>query len=131
MSAGCKRLAGLDDHAYEQVANYHLARLMLSRGERDEARTALRELVDSLRAETVEGSSEPRFPYLLAQAEVRLRELDPSSATSAGPQLLGPGGGEAGGPGGGGDIDPAQLQELIRQFQAQQQGGGGGEGGGE
>jgi tetratricopeptide (TPR) repeat protein len=126
-----ERLGGLDDHAYEQVANYHLARLMLARGERDEARTALRELVDALRAETVEDSSEPRFPYLLSQAEVRLRELDPSSATSAGPQLLGPGGGEPGA-GGTGDIDPAQLQELIRQFQAQQQqGAGGGEGGGE
>jgi tetratricopeptide (TPR) repeat protein len=122
-----ERLGNLDDNAYEQVASYHLARLMLSRGERDEARTALRELVDALRAETVEDSSEPRFPYLLSQAEVRLRELDPSSATSAGPQLLGPGGGA---PGEGGDIDPAQLQELIRQLQAQQ-GGGGGEGGGE
>lgn len=139
-----ERLGNLQDHAYEQVANYHLARLMLARGERDEARTALRELVDSLRADTVEGSSEPRFPYLLSQAEVRLRELDPSSATSAGPSLLGPGGpggglggqlgGQLGG-GEGGEIDPAQLQELIRQFQErQQQGGGppeGGEGGGE
>jgi tetratricopeptide (TPR) repeat protein len=125
-----ERLGDLDGHSYEQIANYHLARLMLARGERDEARTALRELVDALRAETVEDSSEPRFPYLLAQAEVRLRELDPSSATSAGPQLLGPGGGAAGGGpgGGGGDIDPEQLQELIRQFQAQQQGGGGGGG---
>ncbi len=134
-----ERLGNLEDHAYEQVANYHLARLMLSRGERDEARTALRELVDSLRADTLEGSSEPRFPYLLSQAEVRLRELDPSSATSAGPSLLGPGGGPGGGGlqlggGEGGDIDPEQLQQLIRQFQERQQqggGGAGGEGGGE
>ena len=43
-----ERLGNLDDNAYEQVASYHLARLMLSRGERDEARTALRELVDAL-----------------------------------------------------------------------------------
>lgn len=127
-----ERLGNLEDHAYQQVANYHLARLMLARGERDEARTALRELVESLRADTVEGSSEPRFPYLLAQAEVRLRELDPSSAGSA-PSF---GGGGAGGPGGlqlgggeGGEIDPAQLQELIRQMQ-ERQGAGGGEGGG-
>ena len=135
-----ERLGNLEDHAYEQVANYHLARLMLARGERDEARTALRELVDSLRADTLEGSSEPRFPYLLSQAEVRLRELDPSSATSAGAMPLGGGPGGPGGAGGlqlgggeGGEIDPAQLQELIRQFQARQQGGGeggGGEGGG-
>ncbi|MFO0710397.1 MAG: tetratricopeptide repeat protein [Sandaracinus sp.] len=127
-----ERLGNLDNHAYEQVANYHLARLMLARGERDEARTALRELVDALRADTVEDSSEPRFPYLLSQAEVRLRELDPSSATSPGAHLL-PGGPEAGDGIGADQIDPEQLQRLIQQFQERQQGaeGGAGEGGGE
>lgn len=130
-----ERLGNIDGHAYEQVAHYHGARLMLAAGQRDEARTALRELVEALRADTVEGSSEPRFPYLLSQAEVRLRELDPSSATST-PSLLGGGGGGIGGGlgggegGGAGDISPEQLQELIRQFQARQQQAGG-EGGGE
>lgn len=129
------RLANLDDHAFEPIARYHLARLMMSRGERDEARTALRELVDSLRADTVENSTEPRFPFVLAQAEARLRELDPSSATSTGGSMLpgggpgGPGGGLQVGGGEGGDIDPEQLQELIRQLQARQGGGEGGEGG--
>ncbi|GAB4205245.1 MAG: hypothetical protein OHK0013_20970 [Sandaracinaceae bacterium] len=121
-----ERLGNLEGHAYQSVATYHLARLQIRRGQQDEARTALRELVDSLRADTAAESSEPRFPYVLAQAELRLRELDPSSATYGGSQPLGAGSREPGG----GDIDPAQLQELIRQLQAREGGSEGGEGGG-
>ncbi|MFO0681035.1 MAG: hypothetical protein U0234_03240 [Sandaracinus sp.] len=117
-----ERLAALNDHAYENVANYHLARMRAARGETSEALAAFRELVDALRDANDEGG-EPEFPYVLAQADERLRELDPSAA-GAGPRLGG-GGGAEGAPSGLEDLSPEQLQELIRRLQAQSAGGGG------
>lgn len=107
-----ERLAQLENHAYENVANYHLARLRVARDDEDGARTAFREVVEGLQAGADEPTSEPAFPYVLAQAQVRLRELDPSAAGAA-PSLLGPGGGDPSQ-----QMSPEQLQELIRQFQA-------------
>lgn len=118
-----ERLAALNDHAYENVANYHLARMRAARGETSEALSAFRELVDALRDANEEGG-EPAFPYVLAQADERLRELDPS-ATGAGPRLGGGGGEGEGAPSGLEDLSPEQLQELIRRLQAQSAGGGG------
>ncbi len=127
--AAYERLADIENHAYQQIADYHLARLLIEAGQRDEARTALRAVVDALRADTVEGG-EPRFPFVLSQAELRLRELDPSSAVSSGAAGAGGGGGGLGGAGSGLEgLSPEQLQQLIRQFQQQQ--GGSGEGGSE
>ncbi len=125
-----ERLAALSDHAYESVANYHLARMHAASGDESAALTSFRELVDTLREEGDDG--EPPFPYVLAQADQRLRELDPSAA-GAGPSLHGAGGGGGGadaeGAGAGSGIDnlsPEQLQELIRRLQSQGAGGAGG-----
>ncbi len=123
-TAAYERLASLHDHAYENVANYHLARMRVARGETSEALSAFRELVDALQDANEEGG-EPEFPYVLAQADERLRELDPSAA-GAGPHLGGGGGGTgADGASGLEDLSPEQLQELIRRLQAQSAGGGG------
>ena len=121
-----ERLAALNDHAYESVANYHLARMHAAAGDESAALTSFRELVDTLREEGDDG--EPPFPYVLAQADQRLRELDPSAA-GAGPSLHGAGGGGADPEAGGSGIDnlsPEQLQELIRRLQSQGAGGAGG-----
>ena len=76
---------------------------------------------------------------MLAQAEVRLRELDPSAVparpTLGGGPLGGGGGGGIPGLGGGagglpaglggggaGDLSPEQLQRLIQQLQSKQGG---------
>lgn len=111
-----ERLAALSDHAYESVANYHLARMRAASGDEAAALTSFRELVDALREEGSDG--EPPFPYVLAQADQRLRELDPS-AVGAGPRL-GAGGGGAEGEEGGNPLEgltPEQIQELIQRLQ--------------
>lgn len=125
-----EELRSIDDGAYQAVAEYHIARMRIAKGETVQATSALRELVQQLRSDA-EGE-EPEFPYVLAQAEVRLRELDPSSAAGSGsPMMIGPGAGGGGGlPPGLEGIDPAILEQLRRQLAAGAAGGEGGEGGG-
>ncbi len=114
-----EQLGLLADRRFEPVSKYHLARLQIARGEDDAARTALRELVSELRS-SGEDAPEPEFPYVLAQAEMRLRELDPSTAAAT-PSFGG------GGAGAGADLDP-QIQEMLRRLQAEQAAGGAGGG---
>ncbi len=106
-------------NAYKDIADYHTARIEIARNHTDRAKELLRELVGRLRqAEGAEGGQS--MPFVLREAELRLQELDPSTARSA------PSGGP-GGPGGPGDtLDPAELQRLIQQLQEAQGGGGGG-----
>jgi tetratricopeptide (TPR) repeat protein len=116
-----EELRTIEDGAYQGPADYHIARMRLANGETVQATTALRELVTRLR----EDGEEPAFPFVLAQAEIRLRELDPSSASSSStPSLIGPGAGQL--PEGLEGIDPQILEQLRRQLQ--QQGAGTGEG---
>lgn len=119
-----QELRSIDDGAYEAPADYHIARMRIAKGERVEAATALRALVERLRPE--EATEEPTFPFVLAQAEVRLRELDPGSGSGSGsPMMIGPGGAGGGGlPPGLEGIDPQILEQLRRQLGA----GAGGEG---
>jgi tetratricopeptide (TPR) repeat protein len=120
-----ERLSSLADHAYQSVASYHLARMHAASGDEAAALTAFRELVDTLREEGEEG--EPPFPYVLAQADQRLRELDPSAA-GAGPHLGGGGAPDEGG-GGGNPLEglsPEEIQQLIQRLQTKSGGSGGG-----
>jgi len=116
-----ERLASLADHAYESVANYHLARMHAASGDESAALTSFRELVDTLRESG--SSGEPPFPYVLTQADQRLRELDPSAA-GAGPTPHVGAGSDV--PPGLDGLTPEQIQELLRRFQ-QEQGGGSGD----
>ncbi len=121
-TATYERLASLADHAYESVANYHLARMRAASGDEAAALSSFRELVDTLREEGDEG--EPPFPYVLSQADQRLRELDPS-AQGAGPSIHGGDGGEGGEGGGIDSLTPEQIQELIQRLQTKGGGSGG------
>ena len=114
-----EELSSLDGGRFEPIAKYHTARLYLVRGERERATETLRGLVDSLR-EAEDDEDAQDFEYVLAQAQARLRELDPSAAPApaSGPSPLG--GGDSGG-----GLTDEQLQELIRRFQEQQQRGRG------
>lgn len=120
-TATYERLAGIAEGAYANVASYHTARMHAASGDEGTALTSFRELVESLQEQSEDG--EPPFPYVLAQADVRLRELDPSSGGSGPSPLTVPGGGEGGLEGLEG-MDPEQLQELIRQLQTKSGGGG-------
>jgi tetratricopeptide (TPR) repeat protein len=115
-----ERLSGIADGAYTSAASYHLARMHAASGDESGALTAFRELVESLQEDSEDG--EPAFPYVLAQAELRLRELDPSSGGS-GPSPLTIPGGDGGGVEGLEGMDPEQIQELIRQLQTKSGGG--------
>ncbi|MCA9605686.1 MAG: hypothetical protein KC619_08835 [Myxococcales bacterium] len=127
-----EELSRTDDGRFAPVARYHIARMYIAKDQTEQATETLSELVESLR-DAENDEDEQDYSYVLAQAEVRLRELDPS-AVPARPTLGGGplGGGSplgGGGPGGDSQLSPEQLQELIRRFQEQQQqGGGGGEG---
>ena len=117
-----ERLASLADHEYESVANYHLARMHAASGEESTALTSFRELVDTLREDGDDG--EPPFPYVLAQADQRLRELDPSAA-GIGPSIHAGGADPEAGGSGIENLSPEQIQELIRRFQTKSGGSGG------
>lgn len=115
-----ERLQSLNDGAYADVAAYHLARMHAAQGDETAALTAFRELVDRMREHSAD-DGEPPFPYVLAQAEVRLHELDPS-APGGGPSVHGGGGGGEGNPLEG--LTPEQIQELIQRFQTKSGGSG-------
>lgn len=106
----------LDEGRYHVVGAYHLARVLIATGDRLAAQTALEELIEEIEEAT--DGPEPPFPYILAQAQARLRELDPSSASGSDAPMLG-------GPEGGGlpeGISPEVMEALRR---AMAEGGGG------
>ncbi len=96
-----ERIRDLDNGAYAAVADYNLARVRLATGDEVGAQTALEALVDSIRESS--DSAEPEFPYVLAQAQTLLRELDPSSADGAEAPALGAGASEE------------EIMEMIRR----------------
>lgn len=111
-----QQLANTDNRRYEAIAQYHIARMHIAKGERERATETLRGVVDKLTPTGEEQSAQPRFDYIRTQAQMRLAELDPSAAPARrGSSLLG------GGAGMPGELSEEQIQELIRQFQLKQQ----------
>jgi len=98
------RIRGLRDGAFGALADYHLARLSLANGDEVAAQEALETLVDGLRADSE--SAEPEFPYVLAQAQTLLRQLDPSSSDGS---------------------DTLDIEEMVRRMMAERGAGGGAE----
>lgn len=98
-AAKYEQLGAAEDPALKLAADYHKARVMQAKGDVVKATEMLRSVSDKLKAEDA-----PKLPYIKARVTSRLRALDGGEAETA-PQM-----------------DPAQLQELIRRMQ--QQGGG-------
>ena len=105
------------DGAYRDIADYHLARMHLAKGDEARAKETLRDLVDRLRGDR---EGQPELSFVLSQAEVRLAALDPTMVRRSQPAFPGGGpGGPGGGAGGMGDMDPEQLQRILEQLQKQ------------
>jgi tetratricopeptide (TPR) repeat protein len=122
-------LLRVGEGAFRDLAEYHLARVYLAKGERGRAKDTLRTLVQRLR----ERDDDPRIgasaPYVRYQAELRLAELDPS-AVPRGPGGVGTGWGPGGLQLGGGDgpsrLSQEQIEALIRNLQRSASGASGG-----
>ena len=130
-----QELSRIDDGAFKDVADYNIARMYLAQNDRVRATQTLRALLDRLRAGEAEEEPgaeppTPKLPYIAAQAELRLMELDSSLVPrrpSGGPggMMGGPGGG-LGGPGGGANgLSQEQLQRFLETLQKQGAAGGG------
>lgn len=112
-----QELSRVADRRFEPAAKYHIARIAIAQGRTEQATQTLNTLVEELR-EASDDERQQDFSYVLAQAEIRLRELDPS-AVPARSSL----GGTADPFGGGGldQLTPEQREELIRMMQKQMQ----------
>ncbi len=97
-AAEFERLAGLGG-AYEQVAALHQARVLISKGERNDAIERLQALIEALR-----GEDAPKLTYVRDQAELTLMTLDASLVQRSAPAGAGLD-----------SLPPEILEQLLRQ----------------
>jgi tetratricopeptide (TPR) repeat protein len=102
-----EELKAFNNGTDKDLAEYHLGRLKLAKGDKDGAKALLKPLYDRL-GERKEGV--PPSRYLRSEVEIRLAEIDSS--------LVDKGAGEPS------QFSQEELQRLIQQLQQQQQGGG-------
>ncbi len=110
-------LARLADGAYRNLADYHLARVLLAKGENEEAKELLTSLVERLN--DPDDHDSPEMTYVSSQAQIRLMQLDPSAVPSSAGSFQGGGGLD--------NMSPEQIQRIMQQLQQQGAGGGAGE----
>lgn len=104
------------------LADYHLARIALAQDETERAKEKLQALLESLDEEDA-----PQMEFVRDQAEMRLREIDPSLVQSSAPSMF-PGMGGPGGAGGafggaGGEQMTPEMQRMIEELMRKQQQG--------
>ena len=99
------------------LADYHLARLALAQNEREAAKEKLQAVLESLDEE-----DSPQMVFVRDQAELRLREIDPSLVQSSAPAVMPGMGGMPGGAGGGlGDQMTPEMQRILQELMQKQQ----------
>ena len=106
---------------FKEMAQYHQARVLQNKGEKDKAKellVALRTTISKPDDNPSNLPQGPAFPYLKEVATDRLREIDPASVPKV-PQM-GPGG--AGGAGQ--QLSPAQIKKMMEEMQRKQKSGG-------
>jgi hypothetical protein len=116
--AAFKQLEQVDMKGFKELGQYHQARVLQAKGNKDQAI----ELLKDLEKRVSEPGSEHPFSYLQYIVEDRLRALDPTALPPKAPKTPAAGAGK--GPGGL-DMNDPQVQELLRQFQQKHPQGGG------
>lgn len=106
-SAQFKKLGELADGVEKDLSDYHVARMLLAKGDTEGAKNLLKEAYDRL-SDPKEGAAPNR--YVRGQVEMRLMEIDSSLVDRVMPTAPGAG-----------DMSQEQIQELIRQLQQKQQ----------
>jgi tetratricopeptide (TPR) repeat protein len=104
-----EELKTFDNGSQKDLAEYHLGRLKLAKGDKDGAKALLKPLYDRLNEHSEDA---PQSRYLKGEVEIRLSEIDSSLVDK------GAGGGE-------GQYSQEEIQRLIEQLRMQQGAGGG------
>ncbi len=111
----------VDSRGFKELAMYHQARVLQTKGDKDKAKELLVSLKERLSKPEEPGSSNvpqgPSFPYLREVAMDRLREIDPAAAPKMPPPSAG------GGAGGSSQMSPAQIRKMIEDAQKKQKSG--------
>jgi predicted negative regulator of RcsB-dependent stress response len=100
--ASYKELEKVDLKGYKELAQYHQARVLVAKGDKDKAKELLKAAREKLQQPTTEGKP---FPFLEAVVDEALRKIDPSAVPARTQQLGGPKGG----------MTPEQLEKLIKK----------------
>jgi hypothetical protein len=112
--AAYKELEGVDARGFKELAQYHQARVLMGKGEKDKAKELLVKLRDQLsKPEEIANGlpAPPAFPFLKEVVQDRLHAIDPAAA----PKM--PAGG-----GSGMNLSPEQIKKLMEQMQKQKGG---------
>jgi hypothetical protein len=99
--AAFEEMAGGDPAHYKALGEYHAARVLLAKGDKDGAKDRLLKLRDKLTTSASE--SNPPSEYLSEQVELLLRQIDPALAPARG--------------GSGSQLTPEQIMRLQQEFQ--------------
>lgn len=100
--ASFKELEGIDVKGYKELGEYHQARLLLGKGDKDKAKDLLKKAFDALKAPSADGHP---FRFLENVVEESLRDLDPSAVPAKAP---------VGGPKGNA-ISPEELEKIMKR----------------
>lgn len=103
--AAFKDLQGVEGKGYKDLGQYHEARVLAAKGNKDKAKELLKAVRDRLQAPIADGSKP--FKFLEAMVDRKLLELDPSAVSKS----------AMAGPGGGAKLTPEQIELLKKQFQ--------------
>lgn len=100
-----------DVRGFKELAQYHQARVLMNKGEKDKAKELLVKLKERLASPEDPIAPgvpvPPSFPYLKEVALDRLREIDPAAAPKTPPM----------GGGGPGSMSPEQIKRYLEQMQ--------------
>ena len=104
--AAFRDLQNIEGKGYKELGQYHEARVLVAKGNKDKAKELLKGVRDKLQAPSPDGSKP--FKFLEAMVDRKLAEVDPTAVPKAA---------VAAGPGGGAQLTAEQIELLKKQFQ--------------